>query len=472
MLGKRGHLIALERDAKRLAAMLRRLQQEAALRGPYLSPCCTHQYAACTSSSSSNSSDMDEFLRLAELASKQPLYFARSDEPCRSTEAATATPLTTATESAAGIAPAAASYNELAASLPLLLVEVRRADFAAVRGNVPPFCLAQKILLDPSCSGSGLPTHATAKTAVAIASAATPGATEVAAPAAVAVPEATKAAPKSASGAPAAVYSAAEDPPDLLHWSWEGWKAWSGGSSPSLCHVDVATMLTADCPPQGASIPSVLPPAQDEVRVARLAAVQQKLLLHALSAFPAVSLVCYSTCSVYVHENEAVLLSVGLHQQQRQEAVKDWRVSRPPLHPGWFPPSAAVAQMQLQLKNIANSCSSSRSGCSSSSRGCSRLKDALEAFSSLCVRASPHTHRCRGFFLATICRSVTPAAGGDGAAENKTAQVAARERGGSGKKKRLQKADKHPLNSGASMPSTKPRKRPKIRSCSKVGIRV
>lgn len=466
MLGTKGHLIVLERDTKRLAAMLRRLQQEAALRGPYLSPCCKQERAASNNRSkhpgkARSDSNREEFLWLAELAGKRPLYFARSSE----------LPGSAAVDAPA--APAAASYPKLAAALPMLLVEVRRADFAAVDGKVPPFCCAQKIVLDPSCSGSGLPIHAA--TATAIPATAREPCGKNGARCLRAVAAGTKARTcdpvASASTVVAAVSASSveNDPPDLLRWSWEGWKYRSSVCSPSEgLPLDGRPAESFDGP-----LPGVVPSECGEKRVVRLAAMQQKLLLHALTAFPAACLVCYSTCSLYVHENEAVLLGVGLQQPQQQTqrregqtsqqqerqntALQGWHVFRPSLHPGWFVPAAAVLELRQQIR-------------SSSSRSTEKLEKALESFGSLCVRASFQTHKCRGFFLATVRRS-SPSLGAPTAAAITAAGKTAAGIGGGKTRKRKKEANEL-VATVSSVEATKTNKKRKIRGCTKAGIRI
>jgi putative methyltransferase len=49
---------------------------------------------------------------------------------------------------------------------------------------------------------------------------------------------------------------------------------------------------------------------EDSARLERLATFQEAALTHALSAFPSATRVTYSTCSVHVRENEAVVAAV------------------------------------------------------------------------------------------------------------------------------------------------------------------
>ena len=519
LLGRRGHVIALEKDSRRRATLIRRLIHEGQLRGPYLSPCCQQQHAAtrnngsssgnssCSSSSSnSNSSSKSSrahFLRLSEMAAKRPLYFARSDEAPHSAAGGAAAAAGAATAAAPAVAAATTaagrSYPRLASSVPHLLVEVRGTDFTSVEGKQSPFCFVEKILLDPSCSGSGLPTHqsmpatptppreiptpvaATPTTATATAEEAAEISTATAAAAAT---DAAAAAARDCPGDEPPVAAAAaerstatfEELPDLLQCSWEGWSSRSDGTSPGG-------------PQRRGPLPTVIPPAGEERRVSRLATLQQKLLLHALSSFPSAFVVCYSTCSVYTLENEGVLSNVGLQQQQQQQQEQQqqqqqqkgslalWSVCRPAaLHPGWFPPPSAVAELQQQIESSSNSNSSTNGSSHSSSSDSKRLSEAMKSFGCLCVRASPQTHRCRGFFLATIQRDKPPpptaALGAATAAASAATSTAAATAGGRGRGKRKQREK---AKNEVSIPATggdKSNKKRKIRGCSKAGIRV
>ncbi|KAL8272486.1 hypothetical protein Esti_003609 [Eimeria stiedai] len=446
-LGSQGHLIALEKHEGRRAILLRRLMVEGRLRGPFTSPTCSHQYQVSSSSGTgtgsgssrtgsscnSSSSNTEHFLHLARLAAKRPLYLTRAADDARDCGASAAA---AAAAKIATAKTAAASYPKVAALLPSLLVEVRGIDFAGVDGAASPFCFAQKIFLDPSCSGSGLPTHHTSGLATA------------------------------AAVQPAVADNGArEEGISLQRWSWERW----GGE-------DVHEGSTEEA---STRLPIVTPPPTQDKRVSRLAALQQKLLLHALTAFPAARAVCYSTCSLYVQENESVLFSLGLHKQQHQQQhsqqlqqqqakLSAWRVCRPPLHAGWFPTASAVSQLVQQIERSSNSSNSSR-----------QLQDALQHFGPICVRAAPETHKCRGFFLAAIQRAevrppLAPAAAATKAATAIAAAAATsagRKGAGRGKKKRLggwgQGSDAHtPAKRGRLGPLKN------IRSCSKAGIKL
>ncbi|KAL8431413.1 hypothetical protein ACSSS7_005292 [Eimeria intestinalis] len=470
-LGSQGHLIALEKHEGRRAILLRRLLIEGRLKGPFTSPTCSHQYQVTSSngtgtggsgsrmgrscdnnnsSSSKNSigSDTEHFLHLARLAAKRPLYLARREDDARECGASAAAAAGVRTAAAAAATAAArrtaaaagASYPKVAALLPSLLVEVRGIDFAAVDGAKPPFCFAQKILLDPSCSGSGLPTHH--PSAAITAAAVKPADTE-----------------------------ARQDEISLQRWSWERW----GGEDQHGLSTEEASK----------KLPTVnAPPTQDQ-RVLRLAALQQKLLLHALTAFPAARTVCYSTCSLYVQENECVLLSLGLHQQQhrqhsqhsqqQQAKLSAWRVCRPPLHAGWFPTALAVSQL---VQQIESSSSNSSSNSSSSTR---QLQDAMQRFGPLCVRAAPETHKCRGFFLAAIQRTeLQPPRAPAAAAVTKraTATAAATAVASAGNKRARRGKRKKLEDRGQGLGEQLPAKRGRlgllknIRSCSKAGIKL
>lgn len=66
-----------------------------------------------------------------------------------------------------------------------------------------------------------------------------------------------------------------------------------------------------------------LAPAVDAARLERLAAFQEAALVHALSAFPAAARVTYSTCSIHVRENEAVVAAALASTAGR---AAGWRV--------------------------------------------------------------------------------------------------------------------------------------------------
>jgi 25S rRNA (cytosine2278-C5)-methyltransferase len=76
----------------------------------------------------------------------------------------------------------------------------------------------------------------------------------------------------------------------------------SAASAKAAADADSAASAEA-----AAEAPAV--PAGEQQRVARLAAFQARALRHALS-FPAARRVVYSTCSVYLEENEAVVAEV------------------------------------------------------------------------------------------------------------------------------------------------------------------
>ena len=127
------------------------------------------------------------------------------------------------------------------------VVEVHLADFLAVDVAVPPFCDAACVLLDPSCSGSGIVERARAG-------------------------------------------EAADD---------TGGKAMPGGKNDD--GEDEGSVIGGDMDDCGGG-----------GRLRGLAAVQLRLLLHALS-FPRATAVSYSTCSVHALENEVVATAAARH---------------------------------------------------------------------------------------------------------------------------------------------------------------
>jgi putative methyltransferase len=79
-------------------------------------------------------------------------------------------------------------------------------------------------------------------------------------------------------------------------------------------------------PPGDGSEP---PNADNDPRLAKLASFQQAVLTHALTQFVAVERVVYSTCSLHVQENEAVVAAI------LQEHAADWQLVAPACLAAW-----------------------------------------------------------------------------------------------------------------------------------------
>ncbi|XP_049277165.1 28S rRNA (cytosine-C(5))-methyltransferase [Anopheles funestus] len=89
-------------------------------------------------------------------------------------------------------------------------------------------------------------------------------------------------------------------------------------------------LIDPSCSGSGMLQRQLVPEEVDEQRLYKLAGLQYKLLMHALNNFPDVRRIVYSTCSVYVQENEEVVQSVLRHTAHfrlldaRKELGKEW----------------------------------------------------------------------------------------------------------------------------------------------------
>lgn len=470
-LGNCGHLVALERDKKRCSVLIKRLLREANLEGPFLLPTCIQQSRPELLGPSRESltvvqtprkatTDLREseqdfvYLELARLASQRPLFFTQKGLLSTVQHGNAHDPAPNEEGETSGIppecippvpSPASSTYGM---PCPPLLVEVRCTDFLQVSGHMKPFSSIETIMLDPSCSGSGLPLHgqwsgtylneATGKKAATLRDKYLNSYNDPA-----------------LSVSPESVYTSGSTDCSGLKVTMRSPQAnESGISHANCCDSDQTLPVQSPLVPQlyAGNLPCWLTPEEKQLpsltvnsasldRVKKLQKLQQELLVHALTNFPRAYCVCYSTCSLYVEENEGVLSRVGLKPEaprntcvasskgrMRSESVNsnnpktentlsttevvskgiisDWFVSRPALHSGWFPPPTVVEHFVKQIQH----CLVERKQCGEQTEKTKARKDdsclvkALRAFCGICVRASPETHACRGFFLSIIRR--------------------------------------------------------------------
>ncbi|CBZ52896.1 conserved hypothetical protein [Neospora caninum Liverpool] len=417
----RGHLIALERDVKRAATLIRRLRLHGNLDGPFSDPSCspTSRIPSAGSGSSratdawrgtvsdekkeTRKSRPDDGLpsqsdcaTYARYAARRPLYFTNAVNT-HSSSPSSSSPSSSSLASSSPSSESSASVLRDSKARSALLVEVRVTDFLSVSGSKPPFCFVEKMLLDPSCSGSGLPLH---------------------------------------------ISSAAHSTSSLGETS-EDLSPASSSSSSSSSLASFSPSCEGFCPlPPLARLSPLSPPSASLARVRQLARFQRTLLSHALSTFPKLLLCCYSTCSSYVEENEAVLAHV-LGQSgdaAAEEAGKGcgrWRLRRGrEIDSRWHPSCNLLKLMATKLEeeqtareervaggnNVRLSETSGKVGRATQEPRKMPSRDeanretetvtwkrALATFGPACIRSSPATHFCRGFFLARLERETADA---------------------------------------------------------------
>lgn len=164
-------------------------------------------------------------------------------------------------------------------------------DFLKTNPNSPEFRSVGALLLDPSCSGSGI-----------VGRDDTP---EFHLPSSSSTPSTKNPSPSPASNAPKSL------------------KRKRPGSPPPPPTTTTTTATTTIIDDAGTE--TVLPsPRALQDRLAALAAFQLAILLHAF-AFPAARKVTYSTCSVHAAENEGVVLAALASGVAR---ARGWRVQR------------------------------------------------------------------------------------------------------------------------------------------------
>ncbi|PFH37993.1 hypothetical protein BESB_003340 [Besnoitia besnoiti] len=426
----RGRLVALERDRTRAAALLRRLLRQGGLDGPFTDARCLPRSRLSASASAPSPDSSKKGMRArdadggdceatrgvgeggtrvyeayAQYATRRPLYFTRASA-ATSAEESTSPDSSGASTPRPSSSPSPSAPAPGADGLPALLVEVRVVDFLSISGALPPFCFVQKMLLDPSCSGSGLPLHLSHSQIDLPSSSSVSSASRVSSSSSSAASR-TSRAPAQASSRPA----------DL-----------AASASP-------ASLGFCALPPLDA-LSRLSPPPWHLSRVRQLASFQRRLLTHALTQFPRLTVCCYSTCSSYVEENEAVvdyaLASLRGDQESREkrahaddaEAGGAWRLRRGrEVDTRWFPSPELLKRMTQKLRQeverggdeapdaarddaprIQQTRSSSEGG-AQPAKEIETWREALQTFGPCCIRSSPGTHCCRGFFLARLERA-------------------------------------------------------------------
>ncbi|GLI69443.1 hypothetical protein VaNZ11_014055, partial [Volvox africanus] len=204
-------------------------------------------------------------------------------------------------------------------------IEARLADFLSLNPTAPEFREVRGVLLDPSCSGSGtiftrmdhlLPSHRLRGAAAATTGAT--GTTEAA--------TATHAPSTSPASAPTSIATRSKKNEDEADKAMQQQQQQQG--------LDVSN--------EGPGLAQLLSQGHERdpveaARVAQLARFQAAALSHALR-FPSLERLVYSTCSVHVEENEAVV--AGVLQEAAEAGLEladpfpSWHRRGLPLFPG------------------------------------------------------------------------------------------------------------------------------------------
>ncbi|PHJ17289.1 nol1 nop2 sun family protein [Cystoisospora suis] len=418
LLHGHGHLIALERDLDRAVVLIRRLLLQGNLDGPFLASACSPASrlssplgapgpAAPSTDSPSHQEmknvdrlkesldqkrnnekvhrgDDDVFRTYARKASQQPLYFtSRGHIPGKTPQSSPSLNSSCSPSYAQGPSSSRPTLgcpclalrgrgspspvSDPSCGHPLLLVEVRVTDFLRISGFDPPFCYVEKLVLDPSCSGSGLPLHRLSahgdskhsSRLVSVSSASTQEDNKLNSrkgsrvhsegllplqgshrtdqntvrdiPSSVSDDDKVSAHPsqklagnlvlhrhkgrETGEAGPVADSSQTQSGSETsgeARRTQRGQFQLEGGSVPrgetlSMGIGNVAEDSGFHATPS-LSVMSRLSPEKSSLRrVQQLGAFQRRLLAHALTNFPSVRVCCYSTCSSYVEENEGVV---------------------------------------------------------------------------------------------------------------------------------------------------------------------
>lgn len=155
---------------------------------------------------------------------------------------------------------------------------------------------------------------------------------------------------------------------------------------------DAITVMLLDPSCSGSGLP-FHQSIKDQERIDSLASFQRRILLHALTSFPSVKTVCYSTCSIYVDENECVVDEVLNNSKDikgNYEVVK--------AVPSWKPRS----EVELRDGYLAAVFSSNEDF--NKNPGLYERKSRISQLFDQCFHSNPASDECRGFFLAKICR--------------------------------------------------------------------
>lgn len=161
-----------------------------------------------------------------------------------------------------------------------------------------------------------------------------------------------------------------------------------------------AMLVDPSC--SGSGLP-LHPLMKDERRVRSLASFQIRILSHALTQFPSVKTVCYSTCSVYVEENEAVVSAV-LNRKLNDPLNKD-ALKKDPLNKriGCNESNVVDGDASYEVREAVPFWKT-ESETKHMDNYLSKTNDMTSKLFKLCFHSDAGVDECRGFFLAKICR--------------------------------------------------------------------
>ncbi|PNW71282.1 hypothetical protein CHLRE_16g647602v5 [Chlamydomonas reinhardtii] len=207
-------------------------------------------------------------------------------------------------------------------------VQARLQDFLSIDPTDPEFGQVRGVLLDPSCSGSGttftrldhlLPSHAAARHRAR----SSHGQAAAAAAAVTAAPQGRKRKPEGQQGGGG---DEAEEVSEVEE------VAAQDGDQPQALSAEAMEAVAAAVAAEAAGLER-----EEAARVAQLARFQATALSHALR-FPALERLVYSTCSVHVAENEAVVAGALAQAAEAGLELADpfpaWHRRGLPLFPG------------------------------------------------------------------------------------------------------------------------------------------
>lgn len=181
----------------------------------------------------------------------------------------------------------------------------------------------------------------------------------------------------------------------------------AGNALPCMQDVDVM-LVDPSCTgsglqanPYSTTEASYVPEKKDPTRIKALASFQKRILSHALVAFTP-SVVCYSTCSIYIGENEVVVNEI-LNSAENSEL--NYRVEK--AAPFWKTKSEKeFKDGYLEVgRETGNDKPTTLADQQVVSQPQSDHKSKLSELYDSCFHSNPLYDQCRGFFLAKICRS-------------------------------------------------------------------